>query len=64
MDLSLEQNWHGKRVGKNADFSAGLLGPSLVSNLFGPTFFSRTTAKAWEKPGRSAFVCGMAGEML
>ena len=37
---------------------------AVVSNLFGPAFFSLTPAKAWEKPERSAFVCGIEGEML
>ena len=64
MNLTIEQNWHGKRDGKNTDFSAGLRGASLMSNLFGPTFFSRTPGKACEKPERSAFVCGIEGKML
>lgn len=44
--LSLEQNWHGKQDGKNADFSAGLRGASLVSNLNGSTFFSQSALLA------------------
>lgn len=35
---------------------------AVVSNLFGPTFFSRNPGKAWEKHERSAFVCGIEGK--
>lgn len=37
---------------------------AVVSNLFGPTFFSLPAGKAWKKPERSSFACGVAGEML
>jgi hypothetical protein len=58
MNLAIEQNWHGKRNWKNADFSAGLRGPSLVSNLNRPTFFSAARRMGRENTERSAVVCG------
>lgn len=64
MNRAIEQNWHGKRHGKNADFSAGIRGPSLVSNLFGPTFFSRTRPDVREIRPHKAFIARAAGKVL
>ena len=62
MNRALEQNWHGERAGKNADFSAGLRDSRLVSNLNGTTFFSRARRMVRETTERSAAICGLAGK--
>lgn len=64
MNHGMAQISNGEKAGNGLRSRAGLRGPSLVSNLFGPTFFSRTRPDVRETGPHKAFIAQRSGNII